>query len=104
MRPCSQNLVVSRHQSKKATRPEARAAQVWLCRPLKGTWFPLLSFPGTPVPGSGFFRPFRDWFADGFSTFEETRTNGVDTNEMRWHGGGISLGATPFFPCFLHSG
>src|SRR5579859_1469330 len=20
-------------------------------------------FPGTPVPGSGFFRPFRDWFA-----------------------------------------
>ncbi len=36
--------------------------QVWLCRPLKGTWFPLVSFPGTAVPGSGFFRPFRDWF------------------------------------------
>jgi hypothetical protein len=24
----------------------------------------LVSFPGTPVPGSGFFRPFRDWFAE----------------------------------------
>jgi peptidyl-dipeptidase Dcp len=24
----------------------------------------LLSFPGTPVPGSGFFRPFRDWFTE----------------------------------------
>jgi hypothetical protein len=22
-----------------------------------------VSFPGTPVPGSGFFRPFRDWLA-----------------------------------------
>jgi hypothetical protein len=38
----------------------------WLWRPLKGTWFPLVSFPGTPVPGSGFFRPFRDWFAERF--------------------------------------
>jgi hypothetical protein len=37
---------------------------VGLWRPLKGTWFPLLSFPGTPVPGSGFFRPFRDWFTE----------------------------------------
>jgi hypothetical protein len=38
----------------------------WLWRPLKGTWFPLPSFPGTAVPGSGFCRPFRDWFAEGF--------------------------------------
>jgi hypothetical protein len=38
--------------------------QVGLCRPLKGTWFPLVSFPGTAVPGSGFLRPFRDWFAE----------------------------------------
>jgi hypothetical protein len=36
----------------------------WLWRPLKGTRFPLVCFPGTPVPGSGFFRPFRDWFAE----------------------------------------
>ena len=36
----------------------------WLFRPLKGTWFPLVSFPGTSVPGSGFFRTFRDWFAE----------------------------------------
>jgi hypothetical protein len=26
----------------------------------------LVSFPGTPVPGSGFYRPFRDWFAERF--------------------------------------
>jgi hypothetical protein len=38
---------------------------IWLCRPLKGTWFLLLLLPGTAVPGSGFFRPFRDWFAEG---------------------------------------
>jgi hypothetical protein len=38
--------------------------QSWLCRPLKGTWFPLRSFPDTAVPRSGFFRPFRDWFAE----------------------------------------
>ena len=44
---------------------EAKPAR-WLCRPLKGAWFPLLSFPGTAVPGSGFFRPSRDWFAERF--------------------------------------
>jgi hypothetical protein len=49
----------------------AVVAAVWgtscLWRPLKGTWLPLVSFPGTPVPGSGFFRPFRDWFAERFA-------------------------------------
>ena len=29
----------------------------------KGDLVSVASFPGTPVPGSGFFRPFRDWFA-----------------------------------------
>jgi hypothetical protein len=42
----------------------ARQQACRLCRPLKGTWLTLLSFPGTSVPGSGLFRPFRDWFAE----------------------------------------
>ena len=32
----------------------------------KGDLVFFLSFAGTPVPGSGFFRPFRDWFAENF--------------------------------------
>ena len=32
----------------------------------------LLSFPGTAVPGSGFFRPFRDWLAEKICEFRDT--------------------------------
>jgi hypothetical protein len=43
----------------------------WLCRPLEGTRFPVLCFPGTAVPGSGFFHPFRDWFAEKICEFRD---------------------------------
>jgi hypothetical protein len=36
----------------------------------------------------------------GVVFLEETRTNGIDTNEMRWHGGCISIVPILFVPLF----
>jgi hypothetical protein len=47
-----------------ANDPNGGEPASWFVPSPEGDLFPLLCFPGTAVPGSGFLRPFRDWFAE----------------------------------------
>jgi hypothetical protein len=55
----------------------ANPMATWEKAPLSTMRNTLVSFPGTPVPGSGFFRPLRDWFAVG--RVEELCWMGLET-------------------------